>query len=415
MRQQSLFVLVSLLPLAACADGGKTNVPDSAVKIAANHQLFWFRSLPSFASAPTRAEAVFTGHATLALATDSTYTLQLPSGTSGSERYALANDGALSIYNTGTGREPSTVFNGGYRLVGDLLQSDLFFTDRVSAGSSTSIGLYFGTRTRIGQVELAGGWHLFSMHVMLSGTTATLSRQIGRTAHGEIDVAAGAAGAVRAITNAFAGTSGEVRGTESGNDRNPITVDFGGSIQNLLDNSGTGDGSCNLTIDYTNIGVPADSRVFRAVAGQDIVLAVDEDETDGEAGLAVLVRKFDAPATPAVLSNVVGNWLLGGTTLFVNPTNSGSDAFVGTLALNAGAGFRLDAVGHQGIDFSYTGTYTLAPNGKITLTVAGTNETWTAAVNKSYDTLVLVDDVVETRTNNLPELNLAIGVRQKTN
>ena len=59
--------------------------------------------------------------------------------------------------------------------------------------------------------------------------------------------------------------------------------------------------------------------------------------------------------------------------------------------------------------------FTNTADGRLTLSVAGTNETWTAAINRSYDTLVLIDDVVENRSNFLPELNLVVGVRKKVN
>lgn len=399
------FLLPTLLLLPACADGAKQDIPRSEVQVGANHHLLWFRSLPGFGAAATRAEAIFPGHGVLQLATDSTYRIQLSSGTTAAERYALAATGGLSIYNTGSGREPSTVFPGAYRLVGD--QPDFYFLDQVSAGSSASIGLYFGTKVQPGQVELEGGWHVLSLHVMLTPGTAALPRNVGRAAHGEIAIGAGAAGALRTIS----GT-----GSESSNDATSVApVTFGGSIQNLLDNTGVGDGACNLTLDYTNTGSPVDPRVFRAVAGKDLVLALDEDETDGEAGLAFLVRKFDAPTTPAVTAALAGDWLVGGHTVFVNPTNNGSDAFLGTLALTAQGAFRLDAQDHLGGDFAYTGTFTTAVDGRLTFSVAGTNETWTAAVNRAYDTLILVDDVVENRTNNTPELNLVVGVRKKIN
>src|SRR5262245_623360 len=405
LRRVRPFHLPLLLLMPAGGEGGKTEIPQSEVQIGDNHHLLWFRSLPGFGAAATRAEAIFSGHGVLAMANDSTYRIQLPTGTTAPERYALANDGALSIFNTGTGREPSTVFRGAYRLVGS--DPDLFFTDRVSAGSSTSIGLYYGTRVKVGQVELEGGWHLISLHVMLSTGGSLTARNVARAAHGEVSSGAGAPGTLRPVS----GT-----GTENGNDASTTAaVTFTGSIQNLLDNTDTGDGTCNLTVAYENVGSTADARVFRAVAGTDIVLALDDDETDGETGVLFLVRKFDAPATPAVIASIAGDYLLGGYTVFVNPTNNGSDSFVGTLSLTAQGAFRLDAVGHQGIDFSYTGTYTATADGRLTLSVAGTNETWTAAINRTYDSLVLIDDVVENRSNNLPELNLAIGLRKKVN
>lgn len=396
-----LVLLPALLLPGGCADGGLEERPQSEVRIAANHHLFWFRSLPGFGTFPVRADTVFPGRATFRLADDSTYSLTLPSGgTTSPDRYALARDGELSVFFVGSGREPSVVFRGGYRLVGD--QPDLFFTDRVSQGSSPSLGLYFGTRSVPGQVELEGGWHLLSLHVRFAQGQLTVPRNVGRAAHGAVSVAAGAPGEVRTVS----GT-----GMESGSDPAQVAVTFGGSIQNLL-SGGSGDGSVNLTVDYT-VGGVTEARVFRAAAGKDLVLAVDEEESDGAAGLLFLVRKFDAPATPADPAQIAGEYLLGGHTLFVNPANSGSDAFFGRLQLTEQGGFQLDAEGHQGIAFGYTGTFAVAADGGLTLTVGGTNETWFAAINRAYDTVVLVDAVVENRANNAPELNLAVGVRKK--
>jgi hypothetical protein len=127
----------------------------------------------------------------------------------------------------------------------------------------------------------------------------------------------------------------------------------------------------------------------------------------------VLVRKFDVPAAPIDSVRVPGTFVVGGHTLFVNPSNSGSDAFVGTITLTAQGAFRLDAIGSQGQDFSYTGQYTLAADGGLAITVSGTNESWFAAIDRSYNTLVFVDDFVETRANNTPELNLGFAVRKR--
>lgn len=131
--------------------------------------------------------------------------------------------------------------------------------------------------------------------------------------------------------------------------------------------------------------------------------------------MAFLVRKFDAQGPQIDPVRVAGTFLVGGHTLFVNPTNSGSDAFVGVVTLSAQGAFRLDAVGSQGIDFSYVGTYTLNSEGGMTVSISGTNETWFAAIDRSYQALFFVDDFVETRSNNTPELNLGVGVRQQPN
>ncbi|MGE3175042.1 MAG: hypothetical protein AB7O97_20610 [Planctomycetota bacterium] len=398
LRSRCLFAFPLLL--CACADGGTETRPESEVPISSNHHLLWFRSVPVLAQAATRPAAVNSGHAILAMANDSSYQLNVNGTTATVDRYALSNAGVLSIFNSGSGREPSTVFQGGYRLVGD--EPDLFFTDRVSAGSSASIGLYVGTQVQTGQVELEGDWHVLSLHVMLQPPLLATARTVARAAHGALSVAAGAAGTARAIS----GT-----GMESGSDPAQVALTFGGSIQNLLDTGGEGDGSCNLTLSYDSGA--SDSRTFRAAAGTDLVLAVDEDETDTASGLAFLVRTFDAPTTTADPTRIAGDWLVGGFTAFVNPTNPGVDAFVGNLQLTPQGGFQLDAVGYQGIDFAYSGTWVAAADGGITLTVSGTNETWFAAVNRTYDTLALVDSVTEARANNLPELNLLLAVRRQ--
>lgn len=394
-------LLLLLLPLAGCADGGTEDRPQSDVRIAANHHLFWFRTLPGFGTFPVKPEAVFSGRGVLALADDSTYRITQTGGTSAPDRYAIARDGALSIYQTGSGRDPTIVFRGAYGLIGD--NANYHFTDRISAGNSTSIGVYYGTKVVPGQIELAGGWHLLSLHVIFAGSSLISPDNVARAARGGVSVTAGGPGTERTLS----GTGRESTGN---------TLTFGGTIQNLLQN-GNGDGTCNLTVAYGN-GTSNDSRVFAAAAGRGIVAALDSDEADGESGMLFLVRKFDAPGSPVDPTRVGGEFLVGGHTIFVNPTNSGADTFIGLLTLatpdgTGQGGFRLDAQGHRGIDFSYSGTYQLAADGGMTLAVSGTNESWFAALNQSYDTLVLVDDVIETRANNAPELNLLVGVRRK--
>ncbi len=390
--------------LTGCADGGEEDRPLSEVRFSATHHLYGFRALRGFGTFPVPTTAVFTDQGTLNLFDDGTYTVARSSGTSTAARYALENPGDLALFVPGANSEPSVVFRGAYGRVGaaDLTvpgsTPDLFFTDRVSTPASQSLGLYVGTRILTGQVELEGAWHLLSLHVVF-GQTLLSPDNVARGARGGVMVTAGAPGTARTISGTGSqGTGGLV---------------FGGTIQNLLTN-GSGDGTCNLTVSYQLTGQPADSRVVQAAATNNLVLGLDADESDGESGLVFLVRKFDAPATPVDSVRVPGTFLVGGSTMFVNPTNSGSDAFVGTAVLTAPNGFRLDAVGNDGQDFSYQGTYTLAPDGGLTINVSGTNETWFAAIDRSYNTLVFVDDFLEVRSNNIPELNLGFGVRQKS-
>jgi hypothetical protein len=389
---------VVFLIAASCADGGKEDRPQSEVRITANHHLFGFRGLAGFGTFPVATSNINTDRGYLALADDSTWTVTRPTGTTPADTYALDRQGSFSVFVTGSGREPSVVFRGGYGLVEE---NEFFFTDRVSTTASPSLGLYFGTRVIPGQAELAGPWHLASLHVVFAAGALLSPDNVARAAHGGVSITTGDPGTVRTISGS---------GVQSGG----ASLTFGGSIQNLLtNNNSTGDGTCNLTVSYqTATGTP-DPRTFFAAAGDGVVVALDADETDGESGFLFLVKKFDAPATVADITRVAGDYYIGGYTVFVNPTNSGCDAFVGTVSLTAQGGFRLDAVGSRGIDFSYTGTFTLNADGSLAITVPGTTETWFAAVSPDYDTLVLVDPVVETRSNNSPELNLAFAVREK--
>ncbi|HEX6811633.1 MAG TPA: hypothetical protein VF384_08430 [Planctomycetota bacterium] len=413
LAQPRAIALGLLVCLAACADGGKEDRPQSEVKISRTQHFVGFRSLRGFGAPPIGQNVVITDRGKLNLFADSTYTVTRGAQTTGAELYALESTGALSLFLQGGGTEPSVVFLGGYGLFdGETSATDMFFTDRVSTPASPSLGLFVSTRVATGQVELEGDWHVLSQHAIFNQTILTPDN-VGRAAHGSVDIAAGAAGTVRAIS----GTGTQSQATQG---QGPIT--FGGTIQNVLV-SGSGDGTCNMTLQYG-----ADSRIVLAVATGDatvgkllIGLDDEENETDGEAGIVLMVREFNGTLDPA---KVDGRFLVGGHTLFVNPTNAGSDAFVGVVTLgdvtlSEPGAFRLDAVGNQGIDFTYTGTYVLLPvgggsadlDGGIKITIPGTNETWFAAIDRSYNTLVFVDDFIEARNN--PELNIGFAVREK--
>ena len=167
-----------------------------------------------------------------------------------------------------------------------------------------------------------------------------------------------------------------------------------------------------MTLDYTE-GANKDSRVFTAGNSGGIILGLDEDETDGETGLLGLLRQRTDKKDH---TKFAGTYSIGLQTIFVNPVRAGMDAAVGTITFNDTDGFKLDASGQQNgkaKPFSYTGTYTLADDGTITLAVSGTKETWMGAVGQEYKLLLIVDNFIETRTNNdPPELNLVLGIRE---
>jgi hypothetical protein len=388
--------IVPVLTLTSCADGGEEDSPQSEVTINASHHMFALRSLAGFGTFPPPTSAVVTESAVLDLFDASTYTVTSATGTSGQDRYAIEEAGPFTIYVTGNATEPSTAFLGAYSLVDD--QPDYFFTDRVSTNASPRIGLFFGTQIIDGQVELEGGWHVLSMHVIFDQTILSPDN-VGRGAHGAVSISAGDPGTQRTISGTgFQGTG---------------ALTFGGTVQNLLDGNDEGDGSLNLSLSYQLDGQSADERIIESAANENVIFGVDKNNGDGEAGLVTMVRKFNAPTTPVDSVRVPGTFLVGGHTLFVNPSNPGSDSFVGTVTLSSQGGFRLDAVGNTGADFQYIGTYTLSPDGGMELSIEGTNETWFAAIDKTYNTFTFIDDFEETRANNTPELNFGFGVREK--
>lgn len=395
--------LIPLLAVAACAEGGEDERPQSDVLIAAQHHMFALRSLAGFGTFPVPSTAVQTDRGILNMFDDSTYTVTRASGTSGADPYALENDGVFNILVRGSGAEPTTVFLGGYSLAGD--QADYFFTDRVSTSGSPRIGMFYGTRVVNGQLELEGGWHVLSLHVVFD--QAILSPDnVGRGAFGGVSISAGDPGTQRTIS----GT-----GFQGATNQATAALTFGGAAQNLLDAQNMGTGELNLTLDYQLDGQAVDARIVESAGNDNVIFGVDEDTGDGEAGFVTMIRKFDAPSSPADPALVAGTFLVGGHTLFLNPSNSGSDTFVGTVTLTPQGGFRLEATGNTGADFSYIGTYTLASDGGITVDIEGTNEDWFAAIDRTYDSLAFVDYFQELRPSNNPELNFGFGVRRKEN
>ena len=393
--------LALLLSLAACAEGGEDERPQSDVLIAAQHHMFALRSLAGFGAFPVPSSAVQTDRGIFNTFDDSTYTVTRASGTSSPDRYALENDGVFSVLISGSSTEPTTVFLGGYSLVAD--QDDYFFTDRVSTSGSPRIGLFYGTRVVNGQLELEGGWHLLSLHVIFDQGILSPDN-VGRGAYGGVSITAGDPGTQRTISGTgFQGASNQAT----------AALTFGGAVQNLLDAQNTGTGELNLTLDYQLNGQSVDARIVEAAGNENVIFGVDEDTGDGEAGFVTMFRKFDAPSSPADPALVPGTFLVGGHTLFLNPSNSGSDTFVGTVTLTPQGGFRLDATGNTGADFSYIGTYTLAADGGLTIDIEGTNEDWFAAIDRTYNSLAFVDYFQELRPSNNPELNFGFGVRRK--
>ena len=396
--------LLPVLTLTSCSeDDGR---PPSEILISSRHHLFGLRSSADFEMFPVQANDVVTSRGYLEMTNDSVYTITFAAGNSASDNYAIGNAGSLSIYNSGSGNEPTTVFSGAYSMVGNNQvdnEADYFFADRATTPGSPRVGLFFGTRALNGQVELEGDWHMMSLHIIFDQFTVSPDN-LGRAAFGDLSITAGAPGEQRDITGS--GFQGAV---------NQLTtaMTFGGTVRNLLNGQATGDGALNLTLEYTPDPQPVvDTRIIQGAAGtENVIFGLDENTGDGEAGLITMIRKFDPVTAPIDPDSVAGTFLVGGHTLLLNPNDSGSDAFVGTVTLTTQGGFRLDSVGNAA-ESSYVGSYTLANDGGMTIEIEGTEESWFAAIDKSYNTFAFIDYFQETRPNNVPELSFGFGVRR---
>lgn len=400
MKSPCCWAFSALALVTACADGGKDDGPSSPATVAADHHLFAFKTLPAFGSFPLTSSDLVTLRGSFAMDAQAQYHLVQAGNNTATDRYNLETTGELTIYVTSTSL---LGFRGAYGRNGTL--GHCFFTDRVSAGSSMAIGLYYGMQKQVGQVELAGDWHVVSLHGIVNGALSS-PENVGRGVTGEVTIASGDPGTLRTIT----GTG------QQGGATGPVAVTFGGSIQNVLGSNSQGDGTCNFTLSYQLGSSTAESRFLSAAANQNMVLAVDalDNASDTAAGCVWLVRQFDAVASPAQAAQVVGTYYCGGHTLFVNPSNSGADSFVGTITLGTGGSFRWDGLSHTGVDFFYTGTYVLDANGSMAITIDQNSEVWFCAVDRDYHTLVFCDAVIGSQSSPPPELNLGFAVRQKS-
>jgi hypothetical protein len=379
----SVALSLALLPLlAACAEGGGEDRPRGEVRIAASHHFFALTGERRF-DFPVNPAEVGSDRGILKLLDDSTYTIQRGNQESGAADYALSRPGDLSLTVPISARQ-NTRYTGAYGLAGNT--GVVHFVDRFSPSATSQVGLFFGVPVAGGAPNLAGDWHAFTQHVVFSASPVQDPRNVGRAAAGTLTVVA---------ANTFTGTLAE------------------SSRANLAANGALrpfNDGRVDVDLAVREGSGPPDNRVFLGAAAGTLLLAVDADDTDGEAGLLAMVRKRTGRADLTLLA---GTYLIGLETVFVNPGNCGLDAAVGTLTISANGDFRLEAVGSNAADFTYTGTMRLADDGALTITVPATNETWAGAIDQEYRSIVVVDHFVEQRSGSKPpELNLLLGVRQ---
>ncbi len=375
--------------LTACAQGGEEDRPSCEVKLnGTSLHLFAMVARPDFSAFPTPTGDAGSIDGRILLTDDCTYELDSATGDPiGRGDYALESDGTLSILvptNSST-----LVYRGAYGLEGDTRHT--FLTDRVGS----AVGLYIGTERVVGNAldvaDMAGDWHLFMMHARFPPATAPRDQdQVGLALSGKVTLAA----------------DGSMTGSGAESEAGTVSLRADpADFKTFADGRAT----FEVTVDPTT--KPDYDRGFVAGGDLDFLAALDPlSSTDDEvAGLSCMMRLRDAnDYTP---SGLVGTYKLGLWTLFLAPDASGCDAAVGTLELTANGDLRIQATSNRGVDFSYSGTYTAAADGTLTISISGTNQTWTGAFDQSYDTVLLLDAFKESRPNGQAELNFGFAIR----
>ena len=376
---------LGLLFLAACAEGGEEERAKSEIRLEASHHMFGLQANRQFKEFPIDPRRISADIGTLLLSEDSLYRIRRQSQTSGANDYSLAKNGRFGVMIDRGARLSRIRFAGGYGLEGD--SNIYYFVDRFATSSAPFVGLFWGTRLVAGDPALTGDWHVVSLHTVFSKSQVLDPRNVAVALGGKLSI----------------DKDGKITG--KGVESTRATLDLAGTVK------GFDDGRVDVALTYKD-SQGSDDRVFRAAAGKAVILGVDGDEPDGEVGLIAMIQQRTDKADSNKLK---GDYFCGGYTVFVSPTRSGTDAFDGTLTFSASGAFRLEAVGADGGDFAYSGTYDLEDDGSLELTVNGTKETWYAAVSQDYNTVILVDNFVESRgtTAKPPELNIGLAIRKK--
>lgn len=389
----ALGLVFSWALLGACSTGGDEDRPTSEIRVTASHHMFALGGQKAFGAFPVPKTRLSTDRAVLNLAEAGTYSITRSSGNSSPVAYAIDEDGSFALLVPIANKAP-TRYLGAYQqsAAGDLTQV-FFFTDRYAPKEAETVGLFWGTRTAAGTPDPKGTWHLFSQSVVFANSVVLDPDSVGRAASGKITIAA----------------------DPTPNQPDVITGTGAASTGANLTFTGTAaafdDGKLTLGIDFA--AGSADPRSYQASQSKDVILGVDENDTDGKIGLIGMVRAFDAPTTKAELAKFAGTYDFGMSTIFVNPGASGLDAANGNIRFNDQGGWVLEGVGvkdSQAAPFDYAGSFTLADDGLVTMIVNGSNQTWKAAIDPSYQVLVLVDAQIEGGA--APELNIALGVRR---
>ena len=381
-----LLLVLAAVSLTGCAEGGREDRVDSAVKIAAEHGMFGLKGEQAFPQFPIAAADLQSETGALTFTDQSTWTLD---GTAGS-RYELATTGAL-VFRVPNGRSADLVFQGGYGLEGDT--GLFFFVDTVKP----KVGMFFGARRVRGTANVEGEWHAFGLDVLtLPGGTVVDPNNLAR---------------------AFAGTvTTDSRGiltAGTGSESTRLAMALTGSLS-AFDN---GVVEIGLTKDTTGAG--GGDRVTRAYSAAatvtasqpvntSVILGLETADNTAQ-GVVALIRKRDGRADTADLA---GEYWMGIITIFASPTNAGTEGSHGTLTITKDGGWRLDAKDSR-TTYRLTGTYEIDADGTMRLTNNATREAWRGAFDQDYKTIVFVDHDITGTSPSRPELNFFLGLRKK--
>ena len=368
--------LLGVLALG-CAKGADEKQLQSEIKISETHHLVGIIGSTAFAAFPVTDGEVGPLSGLLETFDDSRYAIRAAGSVLREDSYALAANGAFKLLQARS-QQSTLVYTGAYGFEGNT--KNLFFTDRIT----NHVGLYVGLPRVVGtpdMASLAGSWHMLSMQVLFADAAALPSiHEVGRAFAGSVSLAADGSitgqGSESRVPSAQLPVTATLRAFQDGAFK--LDADFGGDARRF-----EGGGTANLI----------------AVVGLD-------GQGDRASGLCALLRHR---STPIDSSKLAGTYDIGGWTLVLNPSAAGFDATLGSLELTAAGDFDLRLRSNRGDDLSYDGDFSAKDDGSLSFDVTRPNETWLAAVDQDYRTLVMIDNV----TASSGAIQMLIAIRRK--
>jgi hypothetical protein len=384
---------------ASCAEGGVDNRLSTEVQTDVTGTRFDFFGIagpPSFPFPLTVGQSAgFDGR--LLFDPESQFRITNNAVTVASGRYSVQQNGVVSLLFTGSGQ--STLWQGAFGLEGDT--DRIFVADRIG-----NVGLYLGNPVVDGPPDaspLEGTWTVLSMHALFP-SASLMNPTVD-------DVARAFAGSivVPAPTDAM-DLDLDFTGSGEGSAQGGSPVAFPSVTGTVTAVAGS---EFDLSLSYGASTPRAETRSYTVSGGDgEVLFGVENGASNTAEGLIALIKNRTAPVD---LTTLAGDWLVGVWTIFPLPTRSGFDAGVGTATIDTNGDYFVDANNNTGTRFTFSGRMStnMVPDGQVSVTEARFNETWIGAVDESQNTIVILDDRIETRANGeSPELNLLVLLRR---